>query len=75
MIDSGVYLAEQRVERSAHGKKRLAKTVDISDAGLIVEVTGTSDKLDAFENMLSDYGIVEMIRSGNVAIARGSEPT
>ncbi len=52
-----------------------AKTVDICDKSLVVEVTGTSDKLDAFENILSDYGILEMIRSGTVAIARGAGPT
>lgn len=52
-----------------------AKTVDISERSLVLEVTGTSDKLDAFENILSDYGILEMIRSGTVAIARGAEPT
>ena len=52
-----------------------AKTVDISETSLVLEVTGTSDKLDAFENILNDYGILEMIRSGTVAIARGAEPT
>ncbi len=52
-----------------------AKTVDICETSLVLEVTGTSDKLDAFEKILSDYGILEMIRSGIVAIARGAGPT
>ncbi len=52
-----------------------AKTVDISESSLIVEITGTSGKLDAFENILNDYGILEMIRSGIVAIVRGAEQT
>ena len=52
-----------------------AKTVDISENSLVVECTGTSDKLDAVENLLSDYGIIEMVRSGTVAMARGAEQT
>ena len=49
-----------------------AKTVDISEESLVIEVTGTSDKLDAFENMLTEYGIIEMVRSGKLAMARGT---
>jgi acetolactate synthase-1/3 small subunit len=52
-----------------------AKTVDISEDSLIVEVTGDSEKLDAVESMLSKFGIVEMVRSGKLIIARGSELT
>jgi acetolactate synthase-1/3 small subunit len=51
------------------------KTVDISEDSLTVEITGTSDKLDAFEKMLAPYGIREMVRSGKLIIARGSELT
>ncbi len=52
-----------------------AKTVDIGEHSLIAEVTGTAEKLDAFENLMNDYGILEMIRSGSVAMARGPELT
>ncbi|NUP90858.1 MAG: acetolactate synthase small subunit [Candidatus Sumerlaeia bacterium] len=52
-----------------------AKTVDISDESITVEVTGTSDKLDAIESMLSRFGILEMVRSGKLIIARGAELT
>ena len=52
-----------------------AKTVDISENSLVVECTGTSDKIDAVENLLSDFGIIEMVRSGTVAMARGAEQT
>lgn len=48
-----------------------AKTVDISDESLIIEVTGDTEKLDAMEDMLNKYGIIEMIRSGKLIIARG----
>ncbi len=49
-----------------------AKTVDISDESLTIEVTGDSPKLDAMEEMLGKFGIIEMIRSGKLIIARGS---
>jgi acetolactate synthase-1/3 small subunit len=51
------------------------KTVDISEETITVEVTGTSDKLDAVERMLHEFGIREMVRSGKLIIARGAEVT
>jgi acetolactate synthase-1/3 small subunit len=52
-----------------------AKTVDISDESLCVEITGSSEKIDAFEGMLNKFGILEMIRSGKLIMARGKELT
>ena len=52
-----------------------AKAVDISESSLVIECTGTSDKLDAVEKLLSEFGIIEMVRSGTVAMARGDEQT
>ena len=51
------------------------RTVDISERTVTVELTGDSEKLDAFENQVQSYGLVEMIRSGKLVIARGSERT
>jgi acetolactate synthase-1/3 small subunit len=52
-----------------------AKTVDISDESVTIEVTGDSEKLDAVENMVNKFGILEMVRSGKLIIARGKELT
>jgi len=52
-----------------------AKTVDISEESLCIEITGNTEKLNAFENMLSKYGILEMVRSGKLIMARGKQPT
>lgn len=52
-----------------------AKTLDITDESMVVEVTGTTDKLDALEKILNNYGIKEMVRSGKVIMARGLEST
>jgi len=48
-----------------------AKTVDISEETISIEVTGTSSKLDAFEDMVAPFGIREMVRSGKLIVARG----
>ncbi len=52
-----------------------AKTMDITDETLILETTGSSEKLDAMEKVLSSIGIIEMVRSGKVIMARGLEQT
>ena len=52
-----------------------AKTVDITDESIIIETTGCSSKIDALERMLSSVGLLEMVRSGKLMLARGLEPT
>ena len=49
-----------------------AKIVDVSTEALIVEVTGTEDKVDALMERLRPYGIKELVRTGRVAMARGA---
>lgn len=47
-----------------------AKIVDISQKTLTVEVTGSTDKVQAMINMLQPFGIKEMARTGVVALKR-----
>jgi acetolactate synthase-1/3 small subunit len=47
-----------------------AEIVDVSRRTLTIEVTGTQDKIDAFERMIRPHGLVEMARTGEVAITR-----
>ncbi len=49
-----------------------AKIVDVGTDAMTVEVTGSPDKLHAFEDLLSPYGIIELVKTGRVALARGS---
>lgn len=51
------------------------KVVDVGKRSIIVEVTGDRSKIEAFERLVRPYGLVEMIRTGSVAIARGREET
>ncbi|MBV8941017.1 MAG: acetolactate synthase small subunit [Solirubrobacterales bacterium] len=52
-----------------------AKIVDVSRRSVVVEVTGTCDKVDAFERLVRPFGLVEMGRTGEIAIARGRGET
>lgn len=47
-----------------------AKVVDISPDSMIVEVTGAEGKVDALIDTLRPFGILELVRTGEVAIAR-----
>jgi acetolactate synthase-1/3 small subunit len=48
------------------------KVVDVDPNALVVEVTGAPEKVAAFEEMMRTYGIVEMARTGRVALGRGA---
>jgi acetolactate synthase-1/3 small subunit len=49
-----------------------ANVVDVSPDRLMIELGGTEEKLEAFVDMLLPYGIVELARTGVIAMARGS---
>jgi acetolactate synthase-1/3 small subunit len=51
-----------------------ARVVDVSSESLIVETTGTEEKIDRLLDVLRPYGILEMARTGRVAMARGTRP-
>ncbi|MGH3385291.1 MAG: acetolactate synthase small subunit [Nocardioidaceae bacterium] len=48
-----------------------AKVVDVSTEAVTVEITGNSEKLDAFLKVMEPFGIRELVQSGMVAISRG----
>jgi acetolactate synthase I/III small subunit len=47
-----------------------AKIVDVSRKSLTIEVTGTQEKVDSFERMVRPHGLIEMARTGEVAISK-----
>lgn len=49
-----------------------ARVVDVAPEALIIEATGTADKLNALLRILEPYGVREMVQSGMVAIGRGA---
>ena len=52
-----------------------AKIVDVTKRSVVVEITGTDDKIEAFEEMVRPFGLIEMARTGEIAIARGRSET
>lgn len=48
-----------------------SKIVDYSPTALICELTGETSKIDAFIELMKPYGVMEMCRTGMVAIERG----
>jgi acetolactate synthase-1/3 small subunit len=51
------------------------KVVDVSKRALVVEVTGTDQKIEAFEQLVRPFGLIEMVRTGEIAISRGRAET
>lgn len=48
-----------------------AKIIDVSTDTVNIEMTGNASKVSAFLNLVQPYGIVEMARTGNLALKRG----
>ena len=47
----------------------------MSKRSVTVEVTGTDDKIEAFEHMIRPFGLIEMVRTGEIAVSRGRSAT
>jgi acetolactate synthase I/III small subunit len=50
-----------------------ASIVDVAKKSLVIEITGTSRKVDGIEELLKPYGILELVRTGKIAITRGAK--
>lgn len=51
-----------------------ANIVDVGKETMVIEILGDEKKINAFCAVLGDYGIVEMVRTGKIALSRGAEP-
>lgn len=51
-----------------------AKIIDIGTETMVIELTGAQSKIDAICEMLSEYDIVEVARTGAIALSRGATP-
>jgi acetolactate synthase-1/3 small subunit len=52
-----------------------ARVVDVGPEALVAEITGANDKIDGLVDVLRPFGIIEMVRTGAVAMVRSSEAT
>jgi acetolactate synthase I/III small subunit len=64
--------ASDRAEIAQLAEIFRAKIVDVAVDSVIVEVTGDEEKISGLVELLRDKGIIEMVRTGQVAMARGS---
>lgn len=48
-----------------------AKIVDVSKETVTIEITGQNEKIEAFLSMLDEFGIIEVARTGTIALERG----
>ena len=51
------------------------KVVDVGKRSIVIEITGTDDKIEAFEHLVRPFGLIEMVRTGEIAISRGRGET
>ena len=51
------------------------KVVDVTKRAIVVEVTGDHDKIEGFERMVRPFGLIEMMRTGEIALSRGKQET
>lgn len=49
-----------------------ARVVDVAQESLVIEITGTEDKVNSLLEVLRPYGVLEMARTGLVAMVRGT---
>ena len=51
------------------------KVVDAGRRSVVVEITGADDKIESFEQLVRPFGLIEMVRTGEIAISRGRGET
>ena len=64
---------EHRVEALRLADAFRARVIDASTESFVFEITGASDKIDSFVSLMLPLGLVEVSRTGVVAIGRGPE--
>ncbi|MCS6995092.1 MAG: acetolactate synthase small subunit [Anaerolineales bacterium] len=63
---------EQRAEVNSLAQIFRARIVDVAADSVIVEVTGTEEKIEGMIELLRPIGILEMVRTGQIAMTRGA---
>ncbi len=64
---------EQRMEMLRLADAFRARVIDATNESFVFEITGASDKIESFVGLMLPLGLVEVSRTGIVAISRGAE--
>jgi acetolactate synthase I/III small subunit len=62
---------QQRMEISLLVEMFRARVIDVSASILMVEISGIESKIEAFIDLMRPYGILELARTGRIALVRG----
>ncbi len=76
-------LALFKVDADAHTRSELTqlseifhgRVVDVARRSVTIEVTGSEEKIEAFESLVRPFGLIEMVRTGEIAVQRGRHET
>ena len=55
------------------GGEKVAQRVDVAPREVIVEISGQEKKIEAFIDLMRPFGIVELVRTGRIAMVRGGK--
>ncbi len=64
--------AVQRTEISLLVEMFRGRVVDVSSTDMMIEISGTEGKIEAFIELMRPYGIIELARTGRIALVRGN---
>ncbi|QNA84152.1 acetolactate synthase small subunit [Sphingomonas sp. So64.6b] len=67
-------VGDHRIEALRLADVYRARVVDATTSSFVFEVTGGREKIDTFITLMREVGLIEVARTGIVAIARGKEP-
>lgn len=76
-------LALFKIDADAHTRQEISqladifhgRIVDVARRSVTVELTGSDEKIEAFESMVRPFGLIEMVRTGEIAVQRGRSET
>jgi acetolactate synthase-1/3 small subunit len=76
-------LALFKIDADAHTRQEISqlseifhgRVVDVARKSITVEVTGSEEKIEAFESLVRPFGLIEMVRTGEIAVQRGRHET
>ncbi len=81
MVARELTLLKVRAEGSARGEVIQlveifgARIIDVTPDTVTIQATGESDMLANFEELIRPYGLIELVKTGVVALGRGADPT
>jgi acetolactate synthase-1/3 small subunit len=76
-------LALFKIDADAHTRQEISqladvfggRIVDVARRSVTVELTGSDEKVEAFEELVRPFGLIEMVRTGEIAVQRGRKET